>query len=189
MSRQAVSKWETGASVPDIQALVKIADFYSITLDELVRDEYALPFSAKTEAAADKENNTDVISADMYKGKICDISMNSFMCGVIRNALIVGNCGDIVCFVKRNRYGFFNIRKSQGILIKCDAECFKEHNELLTGKCTAYINKGTFFGGMTYAFSSITDISKDSITISTGNFQSVVSLCDVSVIFMNEKIK
>lgn len=74
MSRQAVSKWETGASVPDIQALVKIADFYSITLDELVRGEYALPFSAKTEAAADKENNTDVISADMYKGKICDIS-------------------------------------------------------------------------------------------------------------------
>ena len=189
VSRQAVSKWETGASVPDIQTLIKIADFYSITLDELVRNEYALPFSAKTEAAADKENNTDVISADMYKGKICDISMNSFMCGVIRNALIVGSCGDMVCFVKRNRYGFFNIRKSQGILIKSDAECFKEHNEFLTGKCTAYINKGTFFGGMTYAFSSITDISKDSITISTGNFQSVVPLCDVSVIFMNEKIK
>lgn len=187
VSRQAVSKWETGASVPDIKTLIKIADFYSITLDELVRDEYALPFSPKTEPA---ENNSEaVFSADMYKGRICDISMNSFLYGVIRNALIVGSCGDMVCFVKRNRYGFFNIRKTQGILIKSDVQSYREHNELILGKCTAYINKGTFFGGMTYAFSSIADISEDSITIATGDFQSVVPLCDVSVIFMNEAVK
>ena len=58
VSRQAVSKWETGASVPDIKTLIKIADLYSITLDELVRDEYALPFSPKTEPA---ENNSEAL--------------------------------------------------------------------------------------------------------------------------------
>jgi transcriptional regulator with XRE-family HTH domain len=36
VSRQAVSKWENGTSVPDVQLLLRIADFYNLTLDQLV---------------------------------------------------------------------------------------------------------------------------------------------------------
>lgn len=36
VSRQSVSKWETGAAVPDLDKLVKLCDVFSITLDELV---------------------------------------------------------------------------------------------------------------------------------------------------------
>lgn len=35
ISNQAVSKWETGQSYPDVELLPKIADFFEITLDEL----------------------------------------------------------------------------------------------------------------------------------------------------------
>lgn len=35
VSVQAVSKWETGASIPDIMMLPKIADFFDISLDDL----------------------------------------------------------------------------------------------------------------------------------------------------------
>ena len=38
VSTQAVSKWETGASYPDISLLTKIADFFSVTTDRLLRD-------------------------------------------------------------------------------------------------------------------------------------------------------
>lgn len=38
VSRQTVSKWETGQSYPDFQRLVKLSDYFGITLDELVRD-------------------------------------------------------------------------------------------------------------------------------------------------------
>ena len=37
VSRQSVSKWETGASVPDLDKLVKLSDYFNISLDQLVK--------------------------------------------------------------------------------------------------------------------------------------------------------
>ncbi len=37
VSRQSVSKWETGGSIPDLDKLVKLSSLFSITLDELVK--------------------------------------------------------------------------------------------------------------------------------------------------------
>lgn len=39
VSRQTVSKWEAGASYPDFERLILLADFFGISLDELVRGE------------------------------------------------------------------------------------------------------------------------------------------------------
>lgn len=39
VSRQAVSKWETGTAMPDTDKLIQIAKFYNITLDSLLNDE------------------------------------------------------------------------------------------------------------------------------------------------------
>ena len=41
VSRQSVSKWETGASVPDLDKLIKMSDLFGVTLDALVREEMA----------------------------------------------------------------------------------------------------------------------------------------------------
>ena len=38
VSRQSVSKWETGQSVPDLDKLIKLADLFQISVDELVRE-------------------------------------------------------------------------------------------------------------------------------------------------------
>ena len=35
VSRQSVSKWETDASTPDLDKLIKMCDLFDITLDEL----------------------------------------------------------------------------------------------------------------------------------------------------------
>ena len=37
VSRQSVSKWETDASVPDLDKLVKLCDLFEVSMDELVR--------------------------------------------------------------------------------------------------------------------------------------------------------
>lgn len=37
VSRQSISKWETGAAVPELDKLVKLSDVFGTTLDELVR--------------------------------------------------------------------------------------------------------------------------------------------------------
>ena len=39
VSRQSISKWETDASVPDLDKLILLSDLFGITLDELVRSE------------------------------------------------------------------------------------------------------------------------------------------------------
>lgn len=36
ISRQAIAKWENGESVPTIEKLIFLADFFEVTLDELV---------------------------------------------------------------------------------------------------------------------------------------------------------
>ena len=36
VSFQSISKWETGAALPDITMLVTIADLFSITVDDLI---------------------------------------------------------------------------------------------------------------------------------------------------------
>ena len=36
VSRRSVSKWETNASTPDLDKLVKLSRFFGVTLDELV---------------------------------------------------------------------------------------------------------------------------------------------------------
>ena len=39
VSRQSVSKWETGQAVPDLDKLIRLADLFGISVDELVREE------------------------------------------------------------------------------------------------------------------------------------------------------
>ena len=40
ISRQSVSKWETDASIPELDKLLKLSELFGVTLDELVRGEY-----------------------------------------------------------------------------------------------------------------------------------------------------
>ena len=38
VSRQSVSKWETGQSIPDLDKVIKIADLFGVTTDYLLRE-------------------------------------------------------------------------------------------------------------------------------------------------------
>lgn len=39
VSRQSVSKWETGQSIPDLDKIIKLADLFGVTTDYLVREQ------------------------------------------------------------------------------------------------------------------------------------------------------
>ncbi len=53
ISRQAYSNYETGRRDPDLDLLIRLADFYHITLDQLVHQ----PFSSRNSEIL-RENNT-----------------------------------------------------------------------------------------------------------------------------------
>lgn len=46
VSRQAITKWETGAGVPDISNLIAVSQLFGVTLDELVGNEVKAPAAA-----------------------------------------------------------------------------------------------------------------------------------------------
>lgn len=47
VSYQAVSKWERGENLPDVNVMLEIADFYQITVDEILRGKLLPKDSAK----------------------------------------------------------------------------------------------------------------------------------------------
>ncbi len=61
VSRQAVSKWECGASLPDTDNLITIANLYNISLDELI----GRPAPAKADEAQDEDDKEDA-EAQVY---------------------------------------------------------------------------------------------------------------------------
>jgi len=38
VSRQSVSKWESGQSLPDIENLIRLSDIFKISLDDLIKE-------------------------------------------------------------------------------------------------------------------------------------------------------
>ena len=56
ISNQAVSKWETGQSYPDVELLPRIADFFEISLDELFGREFTAKASVESVVETTEEN-------------------------------------------------------------------------------------------------------------------------------------
>ena len=42
VSRQAVSKWESANSVPDLQRIIQLAEVFSVSTDYLLKDEMGM---------------------------------------------------------------------------------------------------------------------------------------------------
>ena len=52
VSRQAISKWETDGSVPELEKLIQLSNIFGVTLDELVKGEAQQPTSQPAPAPA-----------------------------------------------------------------------------------------------------------------------------------------
>jgi len=71
VSRQAISKWELDQSTPELDCLIKLSDFFNVTVDYLVKESINTP---NTQVLDDKQN-TMRIKKD--KSKIAGIIMMS----------------------------------------------------------------------------------------------------------------
>lgn len=58
ISRQAVSKWESGQSLPDLNKLKAISKLYNVTIDSLVNDDNEIGERNENKAAYEKSNTS-----------------------------------------------------------------------------------------------------------------------------------
>jgi len=71
VSRQSVSKWETGGSVPDLDKLIKLSEIFGVTLDELVLNRQSQPQTQPvTQTAAPKPARPEVRPSQKTAGII-----------------------------------------------------------------------------------------------------------------------
>lgn len=54
VSRQAVTKWETGKGIPDIANLIAISEEFNLSLDELIKDDIAVKNKIITDSSSKK---------------------------------------------------------------------------------------------------------------------------------------
>ncbi|MBR6777623.1 MAG: helix-turn-helix transcriptional regulator, partial [Clostridia bacterium] len=72
VSRQAVSKWECGASLPDTDNLITISKLYGVSLDELIGNEAStcqdptVETAEKTEPEYEDEDEKEEAEAEAY---------------------------------------------------------------------------------------------------------------------------
>lgn len=70
VSRQSVSKWEAGQSIPEMNKLINISDLYDVTVDSLVRENIEILSADKrqeiTEASSSSTGRYDYESARAY---------------------------------------------------------------------------------------------------------------------------
>lgn len=58
VSRQAVSKWESGQSFPELEKIIILSDIFSVTVDELVKDNIELKRNIEDKKTEEKKNDS-----------------------------------------------------------------------------------------------------------------------------------
>lgn len=77
VSRQAITKWETGGGLPDIENVLAIAELFQISLDELLSAKKKLPntpdfiYESITEYDIDFEKHYDIHACEAHEIVIC----------------------------------------------------------------------------------------------------------------------
>lgn len=61
ISRQAVSKWESGKAIPDIENLMYISSLYDVSLDELIKGDNKVGQKIIADASAKKWHKLSIL--------------------------------------------------------------------------------------------------------------------------------
>ncbi len=65
VSRQAISKWESGISIPESDKLITIADFFNVSTDYLLRDEMT-DISIDTNDKIKQKSRSQIIAGILF---------------------------------------------------------------------------------------------------------------------------
>ena len=122
ISRQSVSKWETDASIPELDKLMKLSALFGVTLDELVRGEdapkaetaapaaQAVPASFTPQTSSEQEKRHTIAGTIL----LCIGAVLLLTCLILAGDLLAGLiyglpfflCG-IICFTVKHRTGLW----------------------------------------------------------------------------------
>ncbi len=87
VSRQAISKWESGTSTPELEKLLALSECFGITLDKLVKDE--AENQEISEASPKSEENIVSKAVEMKVG--IGLCLTGAICLILSGIMMVTN--------------------------------------------------------------------------------------------------
>ncbi len=63
ISRQSVSKWESGASIPDLDKILKLSDLFGVSTDYLLKDELEEILYSESSASTDENIDSEIVKS------------------------------------------------------------------------------------------------------------------------------
>lgn len=93
VSRQAVSKWERGESIPDIHTLVALAQMYNVSIDDMIASEDIMSAinATKTQQLPSSNNAVEIHKKELIKQMLiwgfCLLGIYALICGILQTAL------------------------------------------------------------------------------------------------------
>lgn len=81
VSRQTISNWENGKSLPDIVSVMNLSDLYQISLDELLKGDQKMREKMKKDVTIFKTNKRLIMTTGMIVLAVVVIYLVSFFIG------------------------------------------------------------------------------------------------------------
>ena len=113
VSRQSVSKWETGAAVPDLERLIKLCDLFGVSLDELIgrtaereggKDESFTPPSAAPAVSQTKIVGYILLAVSLLGALLLVLTQLYHLLLVVAVPVLLGS---MLCLILPRRAGYW----------------------------------------------------------------------------------
>lgn len=90
VSRQAVSRWEQGSAMPDIENLIAMSELFGVSLDELLKDQSPQIQSAQPKADESSVNDASLVFDKLVNWLRADVVTAAIGFAMIINGLFYG---------------------------------------------------------------------------------------------------
>ena len=90
VTRQSVSKWETGTAYPDMEKMKILSDFYKISLDDLMNTENVI-IGGYQQEVVEEDDQEDLEENLIVGGFIIGIGL-----GVVTGNFLLGTAGGLI---------------------------------------------------------------------------------------------
>lgn len=102
VSRQSVSKWESGTALPEVDKIVQLADMFGVSCDYLMKNDLVSAEVSNTNIVADETASQDDSSSDVTGDSFDDYEQEQpvdkeYVFGQVRKGSILNAIGVMLC--------------------------------------------------------------------------------------------
>ena len=108
VSRQTVSNWENGRSLPDIISVIKLSDLYNVSVDELLKGDQKMQKKIEKDATIAKTNKSVIL----VTATITLIALAIYLVSIFVGGAFLDFCDQ--CIFAHRQHKFFYVHRVQG---------------------------------------------------------------------------